>query len=101
MGFIEACSGLPAPVTHVGGDLVALRGTITVKATSEGIEQILPSEVVGRQHVAAGADYHFTLPPGHYVIILPHYKGGNVGTDVSATVHAGTTITANLPNTCK
>jgi hypothetical protein len=88
-------------VTHVAGDVVALKGRITVRKTSTGAIRVLPTDVVGRQHVHGGTDYHFTLPLGHYVIDLPHYVGGNVGSDVSVVITSGTTTDADLPNTCK
>jgi hypothetical protein len=57
--------------------------------------------VVGRQRVASGDEYHFKLAPGRYVIDLPHYVGGNVGTYVSVAVRVSKTVHADLPNDCK
>jgi hypothetical protein len=34
------------------------------------------TNVVGRQHVPPGPYFHSSLPPGLYVIDLPHYAGG-------------------------
>ena len=63
-------------------------------------ELVLPTAVVARQRVPTGGKYDFKLAPGHYVIDLPHYPGGNVGSWLAVVVRSGVTVHANLPNMC-
>jgi hypothetical protein len=101
-GRIEACNGLAMmPVRYVGGNVIALKGVVGLKRSGTVTELRLPNEIVGRQRVPTGGEYHFTLPPGPYVIDLPHYGGGNVGTYVSLVIANGKTVHADLPDDCK
>jgi hypothetical protein len=102
VGDIDACSGLSEPKRFVGGSVVALRGRIRIERLGGGVgKQVLPGDVVARQVVPAGGEYHFTLPAGHYVIDLPHYQGRNsASTHVSVVVRSHQTVRADLPNDC-
>ncbi len=62
---------------------------------------VFPTDVVARQRVPTGGQFDFNLSPGHYVIELPHYTGGNVRTWVSVVVRSGVPVHADLPNMCK
>jgi hypothetical protein len=104
VGHIDACSGLPEPTRYVGGTVVALRGRIRYRRLTEGVsKEVLPTDVVARQIVPAGREYHFTLPPGSYIIDLRLYEHhrSNVDTHVSVLVRSQQTVHADLPNNCK
>jgi hypothetical protein len=102
IGHIDACSGLPQAARYVAGSIVALLGVISTQPAGNGENRtVLPPDEVGHQRVSTGGEYRFALPPGNYVIDLPHYDGGNVGSFVSVVIHAGATVDADLPNTCK
>jgi hypothetical protein len=88
VGQIEACSGTGGPTAHSGGTVLALRGTTR-------------GQQVGRQVVPTGGKYDFILPPGRYVIELPHYVGGNVGSEVTVLVQPGAVDHIDLPDDCK
>jgi hypothetical protein len=102
VGRIDACSGLGyAKPRYVGGTVLALRGAVRSVQTSAATGKLLlPSDVVARQQVPVGGQFHFRLLPGRYVIDLRHYVGGNVGTWASVTVRGGETVHADLPNMC-
>jgi len=101
-GHIQRCSALSEPMSYVGGSVVALRGVVRWRKVSKLVwKRLLPTDVVGREQVPAGGEYRFTLPAGDYVIDLPHYIGGNVGTLISVVIRAGRTIHADLPNDCR
>jgi hypothetical protein len=102
VGHIDACSGLSEPEQFVGGTVVALRGRIRFERIGRGVsKQVLPGDVVAREVVPAGAEYHFTLPAGEYVIDLPHYQGATTAsTHASVAVRAHQTVHADLPNDC-
>ena len=86
---------------YIGGTVLALRGSVHTKQVGHGDKMLLPTDVVGRQQVPTGGEYHFALPSGRYVIDAPHYAGGNGLTYVSVVVRAGKTVHADLPNDCK
>jgi hypothetical protein len=102
VGHIDACSGLSEPKQFVGGTVVALRGRIRFERIGRGVsKQVLPGDVVAREVVPAGAEYHFTLPAADYVIDLPHYQGATTAsTHASVAVRAHQTVQADLPNDC-
>ena len=103
VGRIEACSGLGYAKPHyVGGTVLALRGVVRSVQTSPTTGRlVLPSDVIARQQVPVGGQFHFSFVPGRYVIDLPHYVRGNVGTWASVTVRSGETVHVDLPNRCK
>jgi hypothetical protein len=103
VGRIDACSGNGyAKPPHVGGTVVALRGAVRVVWTSARTgKSVLPTDVVSRQGVPVGMQFHFRLLPGRYVIDLPHYVNGNVGPWVSVTVRGGEVVNADLPDMCR
>jgi hypothetical protein len=103
IGRIDACSGDGyAKPPYVGGNVLALRGVVRSVWTSATTGKlVLPTDIVARQEVPVGGQFHFRLPPGRYVIDLPHYAGGNVGTWASVTAHAGETVHADLPDLCR
>ena len=102
VGRILACSGLGyAKAEYVGGTVLALRGKVrSVPLSPTTGKLVFPTDVVARQRVPAGEQFHFSLSPGQYVIELPRYSGGNFGTWASVTVHGGTTVHVVLPNMC-
>ena len=103
VGRIHACSGWGfAKPLYVGGTVIALRGGIrSVQESATTGKLVLPTDVVARQRVPTGGEFDFNLSPGHYVLYLPHYVDGNVGSWVSVVVRSGVTLHADLPNMCK
>ena len=103
VGRIDACDALGvAKPSYVGGTVLALRGSIrTVWEGRTHGRLVLPTDVVARQRVPVGGQFHFHLLPGHYVIDLPHYAGGNAGPSLMVTVRKGVTVHANLPDLCR
>ena len=103
VGRIDACDALGvARPRYVGGTVVALRGPIrVVMQTSTWGKVVLPTDAVARQRVPVGGYFHFSLPPGHYVIDLPHYAGSNGGSWLVVTVRKAVTAHADLPDLCR
>lgn len=116
VGAITACIGTSAAATGTsasshghppsdGGTVVALRGQLHTTATAGGTRTtLLPTDPVAAQTVAPGQHYRFVLPPGHYILDLTHDTKTPHRTPplryTPITVKAGTTTTANIPNTC-
>ena len=102
LGRIHACSGIGyAKLQYVGGTIVVLRGRDPLSAGEpRGRENRFPTRVVARQKVATSGHFHFTLPPGQYVIELPRYASGNARTWASVTIRSHTTLRVDLPNMC-
>ena len=91
VGRIHACGGIGyAKLQYVRGTVVVLRGEIrSVRVSPGGRETVFPTRVVARQRVATSGHFHFTLPPGPYVIELPRYASGNVRTWASTGCRFG------------
>ena len=79
VGRIDACSGLGyAKPRYVGGTVLALRGVIRSVQTSAAIGKLrLPSDVVARQEVPVGGQFHFRLAV--MSSISPTTSGGTWG----------------------
>jgi hypothetical protein len=98
-GRIIRCSGLgpiygQSPFT--GGTVVALKGTITYQPIyPAGNQDVFPTEVAARETVQPGKEFHFTLPPGSYVLRL-----SNGLSWVQIEIHAGEIIRQDMPNLC-
>lgn len=103
VGRIDACDALGvAKPRYVGGTVVALRGAIRVAMQGPTWGKVvLPTDAVARQRVPVGGYFHFSLPPGHYVIDLPHYAGSNGGSWLVVTVREAVTAHADLPDLCR
>lgn len=108
VGHINACFGIPPNHVprSVAGTVEALRGRVRSVADGPGSWRIvLPTTRVAIETVAAGHDYHFRLPPGHYVIAITKDRTTPAGRApwryIAATVTAGHATTASIPNTCK
>jgi len=108
VGHINACFGIPPNHVprSVAGTVEALRGRVRSVPDGSGSWRIvLPTTRVAIETVAAGHDYRFRLPPGHYVIAVTKDRTTPAGRApwryIAATVTAGHATTASIPNTCK
>ena len=99
IGGIMPCEGVPVAYgpTYAAGVVTVLEGQI--QQTNAGPH--LPTAVVTQEHVAVNATYRFTLKPGHYVLQATFSPPANVEPFVEATVTAGETTKADIPNVCK
>ena len=91
VGRIHACGGIGyAKLQCVRGTVVVLRGRDPLNAGEpRGRETVFPTRVVARQRVAISGHFHFTLPPGPYVIELPRYASGHARTWASTGCRFG------------
>jgi hypothetical protein len=103
VGHIDTCAGMigPGVPPYTGGTVVVLRGVVHAPKANRNGRPTLPTDAVGRQTVASGGEFRFALPPGPYVLDLPHYIGSNFGTYWSVVVRAGTTVRSDIPSACK
>lgn len=95
VGGLEPCSGIffPSPQPFAAGTIVVLRGV-------EGANGALLTTVVATQVVGSGALFHFSLPPGQYVLVGHYTEPTSIAPWVPITVTAAATTSQNIPNRC-
>lgn len=102
-GFIDPCEGIAIPgAPFAAGTVVVLRGKQTSRETAPGVYQVvLPSAVVGREHVGKDQPFDFELAPGSYVLVATFDTGGNARGMLDVHITGGTVLQQNIPNACK
>lgn len=83
-GFADLCSGLPPDM--LGPSLPPMMVYVQQHGQTIALQK-LPG---------AGGVYHFSLPPGSYVISAPRSEDP----PQRITLHSGETLTVNFPNRC-
>ena len=103
IGGIWPCVGISlTPVHFVSGTIVALRGSGTTKPVGpDEFQSILPRTVVARQTVGSRQKFHFSLPPGPYVLHVIRSRLASELPNLDVTIEANHTVHANMPDACK
>jgi hypothetical protein len=96
-----AGTGTPSRCTWVAPCRPCGGAVRTVWTSARTGKLVLPTDVVARQGVPVGGQFHFRLLTGRYVVDYPRYVGGNVGTRLSVTVRRGEDVHADLPDMCR
>jgi hypothetical protein len=104
IGGITPCQGLPIPngPRYSAGVVDVLKGQVTWRTTAPGTQQaVFPESVVAEQRVATNGSYRFVLSPGSYVL-RAHYNAtpANSTPWMQVILVSGTTVRADIPNSC-